>query len=134
MENARASRAVLITGASTGIGRATALNLAAGGSRVFAGIRKPEDGEALQRDAPGSLEPVTLDVTDGTQIEAAAARVEQELAGSGLTGLVNNAGVAVPAPLEVQPIDDFRRQLDVNLTGQLAVTQAFLPLLRRAKG
>jgi NAD(P)-dependent dehydrogenase (short-subunit alcohol dehydrogenase family) len=84
------------------------------------------------------LEPVTLDVTDGGQIEAAAARVEQalehELAGAGLAGLVNNAGVAVPAPLEVQPIDDFRRQLEVNLTGQLAVTQAFLPLLRRAKG
>ena len=138
MENAPASRAVLITGASTGIGRATALDLAAAGFRVFAGIRKPEDGEALQRDASGSLEPVTLDVTDGGQIEAAAARVEQvvesELAGTGLAGLVNNAGVAVPSPLEVQPIEDFRRQLEINLTGQLAVTQAFLPLLRKAKG
>ena len=137
MANAPAARAFLITGASTGIGRATALNLAAAGFKVFAAIRKPEDGEALQRDASRGLEPVTLDVTDGGQIEAAAARVEQalehELAG-GLAGLVNNAGVAVPAPLEVQPIDEFRRQLEVNLTGQLAVTQAFLPLLRRAKG
>jgi NAD(P)-dependent dehydrogenase (short-subunit alcohol dehydrogenase family) len=134
VQNEPATRAVLITGASTGIGRTTALKLAASGFKVFAGIRKPEDGEALQRDASGPLDPVTLDVTDGGQIEAAAARVEQELGAAGLAGLINNAGVAVPAPLEVQPIDDFRRQLEINLTGQLAVTQAFLPLLRRAKG
>src|SRR5207244_1174829 len=119
--------AVLITGASTGIGRATALQLDRAGYRVFAGIRKPEDGEALEHDAAGPLEAVKLDVTDAAQIEAAAAHIEEaigrELGGGGLDGLVNNAGVAVPAPLEVLPIEDFRRQLEVNLTGQLAVTQ-----------
>jgi NAD(P)-dependent dehydrogenase (short-subunit alcohol dehydrogenase family) len=135
---ASTARGVLVTGASTGIGRATALQLAAAGFHVFAGIRKPEDGEALERDASGTLEPVSLDITDAGHIEAAAERVEKaiesELSGAGLAGLVNNAGVAVPAPLEVQPINDFRRQLEVNLTGQLAVTQAFLPLLRKATG
>jgi NAD(P)-dependent dehydrogenase (short-subunit alcohol dehydrogenase family) len=75
-----------------------------------------------------------LDVTDGEAISAAAAMLRAELGGAGLDGLVNNAGVAIPSPLETMPIEAFRRQLEVNLTGQVAVTQAVLPLIRGARG
>jgi NAD(P)-dependent dehydrogenase (short-subunit alcohol dehydrogenase family) len=124
-------RSALVTGASTGIGRATALRLEAGGWRVFAGVRKQEDAEALAT-AAGSdhLLPLILDVTDPEQIAAAAERIGNE-AGA-LHGLVNNAGIAVPGPLETLPIEDFRRQVEVNLTAQVAVTQAMLPLIRQA--
>jgi NAD(P)-dependent dehydrogenase (short-subunit alcohol dehydrogenase family) len=124
-------RSVLITGASTGIGRATALRLDAAGWRVLAGVRREEDAAALREAATGPLETVLLDVTDAGQIEAARERIEAEGA---LGGLVNNAGVAIPSPLETIPIEDFRRQLDVNLTGQVAVTQALLPALRGGGG
>lgn len=124
-------RSVLVTGASTGIGRATALRLEAGGWCVFAGVRRQEDGEALVAAAgSGRLVPLILDVTDPEQIAAAAERIGNE-AGA-LHGLVNNAGIAVPGPLETLPIDDFRRQVEVNLTAQVAVTQAMLPLIRQA--
>jgi NAD(P)-dependent dehydrogenase (short-subunit alcohol dehydrogenase family) len=125
---------VLVTGASSGIGRATALRLAAGGHHVYAGVRKPADGTALQQATAGEITPLPLDVTDAGQIAAAAAAVAGHVAGAGLAGLVNNAGIGVFGPLEVIPIEQFRRQLEVNVTGQLAVTQAFLPLLRRARG
>ena len=125
-------RSVLVTGASTGIGRATALRLDAAGWRVFAGVRREEDAEALREAAAGELEPLFIDVTDAAQIEAAAARLEAEPAG--LAGLVNNAGAAIPSPLETMPIEDFRRQLEINLIGQVAVTQALLPAIRRANG
>ncbi|HEV7562772.1 MAG TPA: SDR family oxidoreductase [Solirubrobacterales bacterium] len=125
-------KSVLVTGASTGIGRATALRLDAAGWRVFAGIRKQEDADSLVRAGSHSLSPLFLDVTDGDQIAAAAALVEREA--EGLSGLVNNAGVAIPSPLETIPIDDFRHQIDVNLNGQVAVTQAMLPSIRRGKG
>ena len=121
---------VVITGCSTGIGEACALRLDADGWRVFAGIRRDEDGARLAARASGRLTPVMLDVTDAASIARAAGTVTAELAGDGLAGLVNNAGIAIAAPLEHVPIDDFRRQLDVNVVGQLAVTQAFLPLLR----
>lgn len=125
-------RSVLVTGASTGIGRATALGLDAAGWRVFAGVRRPEDGEALSA-AAERLVPLILDVTDPEQIAAAAERIGT--AGDGaLHGLVNNAGIAIPGPLETLPIGDFRRQVEVNLTAQVAVTQAMLPLVRRARG
>jgi NAD(P)-dependent dehydrogenase (short-subunit alcohol dehydrogenase family) len=126
-------RSVLVTGASTGIGRATALRLDRAGWRVFAGVRREEDAEALRAAAAGRLAPLMLDVTDAGQLAAAAARVETE-AGGRLDGLVNNAGMAVPSPLETMPIDDFRRQVEVNLTGQVAVTQALLPQVRAARG
>ncbi|MDX6604225.1 MAG: hypothetical protein QOF23_734 [Solirubrobacterales bacterium] len=126
-------RSVLITGASTGIGRATALHLDAAGWRVFAGVRQESDAEALRDAASDRLAPVSLDVTDPGQIAAAAARIGAEVE-TGLDGLVNNAGVAVPSPLETIPIDDFRRQIEVNLVGQVAVTQAMLPAIRRARG
>jgi NAD(P)-dependent dehydrogenase (short-subunit alcohol dehydrogenase family) len=126
-------RAVLITGASTGIGRAAALRLDAAGWRVFAGVRKEADAEALRETAGAQLTPLLLDITDAEQIAAAAARIEAESEG-GLDGLVNNAGVAIPGPLETLAIDDFRRQIEVNMTGHVAVTQALLPAIRSARG
>jgi NAD(P)-dependent dehydrogenase (short-subunit alcohol dehydrogenase family) len=126
-------RSVLVTGASTGIGRATALRLDASGWKVFAGVRRPEDAEGLREAASSRLAPVFLDVTDADQIAAAAEQIEKESEG-GLAGLVNNAGVAIPGPLETIPIEDFRRQLEVNLVAYVAVTQALLEQIRRAEG
>lgn len=126
-------RSVLVTGASTGIGRAAALRLDGSGWRVFAGVRREEDAEALRREASERLAPVLLDVTDPEQIAAAAERVERE-SDDGLHGLVNNAGVAIPAPLETVPLEDLRHQLEVNLVGYVAVTQAMLEQIRRAEG
>lgn len=125
-------RSVLITGASTGIGRATALRLDASGWRVFAGVRREEDAESLRADGSDRLMPLTIDVTEADQIAAAATRIEAEA--GGLEGLVNNAGVAIPAPLETVPIEDLRRQVEVNMIAQVAVTQAMLPSIRRAHG
>lgn len=126
-------RSALVTGASTGIGRATALRLDASGWRVFAGFRDPADGESLRAEGSERIVPVQLDVTEPEQIAAAAARIEEESEG-GLHGLVNNAGVAIPGPLETIPLDDFRRQLEVNLVAYVAMTQALLPQIRRAEG
>jgi NAD(P)-dependent dehydrogenase (short-subunit alcohol dehydrogenase family) len=127
-------RAVLVTGASTGIGAATALRLDRAGWTVFAGVRRPADGEALAGRATGRLRPLLLEVTDGASIAAAQATVAAAVGEAGLHGLFNNAGIAVAAPLEYLPLDDLRRQLEVNVVGVVAVTQAFLPLLRRARG
>jgi NAD(P)-dependent dehydrogenase (short-subunit alcohol dehydrogenase family) len=126
-------RAARISGCSTGIGRATALRLDAAGWRVYAGVRKERDAEALAAEASDRLVPLILDVADGTSIELAAERVEAETP-DGLHGLVNTAGIAVSGPLEFIPLDDFRRQLEVNLTGQVAMIQAAMPALRRAPG
>jgi len=127
-------RSVLITGASTGIGRATALHLDNKGWRVFAGVRKDEDAVLLREAGPERLMPLILDVTDAAQIAAAAELIGSEAGTAGLDGLVNNAGVALPSPLETMPIDDFQHQIDVNLTSHVAVTQALLPQLRAAPG
>jgi NAD(P)-dependent dehydrogenase (short-subunit alcohol dehydrogenase family) len=110
------------------------LRLDASGWRVFAGVRKQEDVDSLRAAGSDRLTPVMLDVTDADAISAAAALLDDELGSAGLDGLVNNAGVAIPSPLETMPIDAFRRQIEVNLTGQVAVTQAMLPLIRRARG
>jgi NAD(P)-dependent dehydrogenase (short-subunit alcohol dehydrogenase family) len=126
-------RAVLVSGASTGIGRATALRLDAAGWRVFAGVRKEEDAASLRDAGSGRISPLFLDVTDADQIAAAAALVEAKV-GEGLGGVVNNAGVAIPGPLETIPIEDFRRQVEINLTGHVAVTQALLPQIRKGGG
>jgi NAD(P)-dependent dehydrogenase (short-subunit alcohol dehydrogenase family) len=126
-------RSVLITGASTGIGRATVERLDASGWRVFAGIRKQGDADALGQAGSERVVPLILDVTDADQIAAAAKRIEEETEGR-LDGLVNNAGIAVPGPLETLPLEDFRRQVEVNLTAQVAITQAMLPLIRLARG
>ena len=119
-----ASGTVLVTGASTGIGEATALHLRELGFEPVAGVRSDEDAERLAR---SGLRTVKLDVTDDGQIAA----VGEEIGAGALAGLVNNAGIAVAAPLEFVPLDQLRRQLEVNLIGQVAVTQALLPALRR---
>jgi NAD(P)-dependent dehydrogenase (short-subunit alcohol dehydrogenase family) len=128
------SSAFVITGTSTGIGRATALRLDAAGHRVFAGVRREADGEALRRDASDRLTPILLDVTDAGAIEVAAKSVEAALGDDGLAGVVNNAGIGVGGPIEFLEIDDWRRQFEVNVFGPVAVIKAFLPLLRRARG
>jgi NAD(P)-dependent dehydrogenase (short-subunit alcohol dehydrogenase family) len=124
----------LVTGASTGIGRATALRLDAAGWRVFAGVRREEDAEGLREAGSERLAPLILDVTDAAAIEAAAQTIGAETGAAGLDGLVNNAGIGVPGPLETIPMEDIRRQVDVNLFGHVAVTKEMLPLLRRAPG
>jgi NAD(P)-dependent dehydrogenase (short-subunit alcohol dehydrogenase family) len=127
-------KSVVITGSSSGIGRACALALDCKGFRVFAGVRKHGDGEALRQVASASLIPVRVEVTDSTSIHAMAERVAHDVGDVGLHGLVNNAGTTLPGPIEYLALDDFRHQLEVNLVGQLAVTQALVPLLRRARG
>ena len=126
-----ASGTVVVTGASTGIGEATAFELQSLGFSVVAGFRREADGERLRSQG---LTPLQLEVTDPDSIAAAASEVESLVGAAGLAGLVNNAGVAVAAPIEFVPIAELRRALEVNLLGQVAVTQAFLPLLRIAQG
>jgi NAD(P)-dependent dehydrogenase (short-subunit alcohol dehydrogenase family) len=133
---------VLVTGASTGIGADAALSLARGGWHVFAGVRKQEDGQRLvevfhgstpeARSATGRIEPLILDVTESEHIAAAAKHIDSAVGAGGLEALVNNAGIVVSGPLEMLALDRFRYQLEVNVTGVLAVTQACLPMLRRA--
>jgi NAD(P)-dependent dehydrogenase (short-subunit alcohol dehydrogenase family) len=126
---------VLVTGASTGIGEATALHLADRGWQVFAGVRKEDDGARLQsQDGSGRLRPVLLDVTDEAGVQAALATVAEQAGSSGLQGLVNNAGVARGGPMELLPLDEWREQLEVNVIGQLAVTKAALPAIRHGGG
>jgi NAD(P)-dependent dehydrogenase (short-subunit alcohol dehydrogenase family) len=127
-------KSVLVTGASTGIGRSTALQLDQRGWRVFAGVRREEDAASLREAGSDRIEPLMLDVADPGQIAAAAERIGVETEQSGLDGLVNNAGIAVPGPLETLPIEDFKRQIEVNLSAQVAVTQAMLPAIRTARG
>jgi NAD(P)-dependent dehydrogenase (short-subunit alcohol dehydrogenase family) len=174
-------RTVVVTGASTGIGRACALELDRLGFHVFAGVRSDEAGRKLQAEASERLTPLRLDVTNAAEIAAAVEKVEKALAclsrhteqisngvplhgtssaernpppghclfqtaphgpqtcgatsgNTGLAGLVNNAGIAAPGPVELVPIEAWRRQIEVNVLGQVAVTQAFLPLLRRGRG
>lgn len=131
----------LITGASTGIGKATALHLTRAGWEVLAGVRTPAAGEALVTEsgdggssARGRLTPVQLDITDPAQIAAAAELVRQRTGAQGLDALVNNAGIAVGGPLEMLPMDELRGLMDVNFFGQVAVTQALIPALRLARG
>ncbi|WP_323760901.1 SDR family oxidoreductase [Maricaulis sp.] len=119
----------VVTGASTGIGAACAKRLVDEGWRVFAGVRKPEDGERLKGDLGASLVPVIIDVTDTVSVNAAAGTVRTALEGQTLKGLVNNAGIAVAGPMLELPLEDFQNQMDVNVTGVVRVTQAFGPLL-----
>lgn len=130
----RGTGSVVVTGASKGIGRATALLLDQQGWRVFAGVRQDEDGDALRAEASARLTPLGLDVTDQTALARACALVERAVGSQGLQGLVNNAGIVVPGPLEFLPLDDLRLQMEVNLIGVAAVTQAFLPALRSGLG
>ncbi len=126
--------AVVITGASTGIGRATALFLDRNGFQVVAGVRRDADAESLRKEASENLHPIQLDVVDGRSIEASRKTVVEALGEGGLAGLVNNAGISVGGPFEFLDLDELRRQMEVNFVGPVAVTQTFLPLLRKARG
>ncbi len=128
------SGAVLVTGASSGIGRACALHIDGLGYRVFAGVRTRSAAESLRRAASDQLVPVELDVTDAGAIDAAVESIDTALDGRGLIGLVNNAGVAHGGPIEYLPVEEWRTQLEVNVIGQVAVTKAMMPLLRRGHG
>jgi len=123
-------QSILITGATSGIGRDAALRLARAGHLVLAGGRRPDALAALARDARGRLEPVTLDVTDPASVAAARALVERRTGGRGLDVLVNNAGYALPGPLEALAERDLRELFDTNVFGLLAVTRAFVPAMR----
>lgn len=124
---------VVVTGASTGIGEACALQLDRLGFSVLAGVRRDEDGEKLQAQATRRLKAIKLDITNSEQVREAAETVDKEADGR-LAGLVNNAGILVAGPLEFIPIDEVRRQMEVNVVGQVAITQALLPALRSARG
>ncbi|MFD9069050.1 SDR family oxidoreductase [Streptomyces lasiicapitis] len=130
-----AGRTVVITGASSGLGQHCALHLERHGFRVFAGVRRAEDGERLRKESTSSrLQPVLLDVTDENSVRDAAATVAKEAGAQGIWAVVNNAGTCVSAPLECVPPDQMRDELNTNVVGPLAVAQAFLPHLRRTRG
>jgi len=120
---------VLVTGAARGIGRATTLRLAASGWDVIAGVRRAEDGEALVQEAPQRITAVELDITDDELVSAVAQSLPPDL-----DAVVNNAGIVVGGPVEAVPLQELRRQLEVNVIGQASVTQAVLPRLRRSRG
>ncbi len=128
------TRGVIVTGASSGIGLECARWLSGRGFHVFAGVRRQADGDRLSKLAPENITPVLLDVTDAGSIKAAVKAVSKCPEGISPCALVNNAGITIAGPLELLPIDSFKRQIDVNLTGQLAVTQAFIPLMRAHHG
>ena len=122
-------KTVVVTGASTGIGWSCVKVLIAGGARVFGSVRKQADADRLSAAFGPTFTPLLFDVTDGAAVAAGARQVEAALGGETLSGLVNNAGIAVPGPLLYLKVDDFAHQVAVNVTGQLIVTQAFAPLL-----
>src|SRR4026208_2138382 len=122
-------RSVVVTGVSTGIGWGIMKVLIQNGFRVFGSVRKSQDAERLTKEFGEAFVPLLFDITNEEGVRNAAQKVREQLNGKTLFGLVNNAGVAVPAPLMHQPIEDFRKQMEINLIGQLIVTQAFLPLL-----
>jgi len=122
-------KSVVVTGASTGIGKDAARILIENGFRVYGSVRKQEDANGLVKEFGENFIPLIFDVTDETAVHAAAGQVRDGLNDETLFGLVNNAGVAVPGPMLHLPIKNFRKQLEINVTGQLIVTQAFVPLL-----
>lgn len=131
------TRSVLVTGASTGIGRAIATDLARAGMQVFGSVRSQEDADALINATPAGALPmvaVVMDVRDSSSVQAAAAKLTDKLGEDGLWALVNNAGISVAGPLEYLPEDAFQLQMDVNVTGVLRCVQAFMPLLKITSG
>lgn len=131
---AKTQKSVVITGASTGIGYAAARLLTNSGFRVFGSVRRDEDAKRLSAELGPNFSPLIFDVTDEKAVKTAASRVRSALNGETLSGLVNNAGIAVAGPLVYLPIEEFRKQLDINLTGVVIATQAFAPLLGVDKG
>ncbi len=128
------TQAVLVTGSAKGIGAAVTERLAQLGFYVYAGVRRPEDADRLRSSGRGRVHPVLLEVDKAESIAAARDEIERSLGRRSLAGLVNNAGIAVAGPLEFLPIAELRRQLEVNVIGQMAITQAMLPFLRVARG
>jgi NAD(P)-dependent dehydrogenase (short-subunit alcohol dehydrogenase family) len=126
---AQSPPSVVVTGASTGIGWGCVKVLVGGGCIVFGGVRRREDAERLKKEFGERFRPLIFDVTDRVAVTAAAAEVGAALGTRTLSGLVNNAGIAAPGPLLYLKVEDFVRQIEVNLTGPLTVTQAFAPLL-----
>jgi len=126
-------KTIVITGVSTGIGYAAAEALLGRGYRVFGSVRKQADADRLQAAWGEHFTPLLFDVTDEGAVWLAAEQVSNAVSNGGLSGLVNNAGIAVPGPVMDLPVDEYRRQFEVNLFGQIAVTQAFLPLLGARK-
>lgn len=124
----------VVTGASTGIGRACAERFVARGATVFAGVRREADGETLRAELGPALRPLLLDVTDAAQVRAARDTVSARLGDEPLYGVVNNAGVAMGGPVEYLPVDSWREQFEVNLFGVVSMTQSFIELLRRGPG
>lgn len=122
---------IVVSGASTGMGAATARELAGRGYTVLAGVRRPVDADAMR--APG-IEPVILDITDPAHVAALVDRIASDEHGRTLRAVVNNAGIAVNAPVETLPLDQWRHQFEVNLFGHIALTQAMLPFLHRSRG
>ena len=122
-------QSVVVTGVSTGIGWAITKTLIGNGFRVFGSVRKPADAQRLQAEFGEAFTPLVFDVTDEAAVRTAARQVEAALNGQTLAGLVNNAGIAVAGPLLHLPVEEFRQQLEVNLTGVVIATQAFAPLL-----
>lgn len=127
-------QAIIVTGATKGIGRACVLRLARAGFCVYAGIRAHADGDALRAEAGARVVPLHIDLMRQDTIAAAASFITGDLKGAALRGLVNNAGIAVAGPLEFLPVTELRRQLEVNVIGQVAMAQALLPLLRESRG
>ncbi len=125
---------VLITGASSGIGRACALHMDRRGWQVFAGVRRQSDARSLEREASRRLVPIILDVTQSVQIRKAVRVVQRAVGEAGLSGLVNNAGIPYGGPIEFLDLDQFRKAWEVNFLGIVALTQAFVPLLRSGAG
>jgi NAD(P)-dependent dehydrogenase (short-subunit alcohol dehydrogenase family) len=122
---------IVVSGASTGMGAATAKELARRGYHVLAGVRRAADAEAIRGHG---VEPVILDITVSEQIEALVGRIADDSENRPLRALVNNAGIAVNAPVETLPLDKWRQQFDVNLFGHIAITQALLPFLHESRG
>jgi len=122
-------RSVVVTGASTGIGYATAKTLIDTGFRVFGSVRNREDADRVTKALGANFTPLLFDITDEQAVKNAAAQVRAALGGEKLAGLVNNAGISVPGPLLEVPIADLRRQLEINVVGQVVVLQAFAPML-----
>lgn len=122
-------QSVVITGASTGIGLSAATILVGKGFRVFGSVRKAADAERLTKELGANFVPLLFDVTDEAAVLAGARKVREALGGERLAGLVNNAGIAVAGPALELPLDDYRRQMDINVMGPLIATRAFAPLL-----
>lgn len=120
----------VVTGVSTGIGRALTRRLIADGAHVFGSVRHEQDADALRAEFGIRCSPLVFDVTDGTALQQATQQVKQALNGTTLDGLVANAGIAAGGPLMHMPVEQFRQQMDVNVAGVLRTTQAFVPLLR----